>query len=50
MRTMNIDDVEAGTREKAEKVAPWAAVIVRVVGGWIAFESVSDYETWRWQK
>lgn len=38
------------TRYQARKRAPWAAVIARCDGGWVAFESVADYHTWRAQK
>jgi hypothetical protein len=41
--------VEVETREEAEALCPWAAVIVEVEGGWHAFESVADYETWKGQ-
>jgi hypothetical protein len=41
-------DIE--TRYKAQKLAPWATVIVRVIGGFMAFEFLSDYEIWRNQK
>jgi hypothetical protein len=34
------------TREEASKLAPWAAHIAAVDGGWMAFESRSDYELW----
>lgn len=27
-------------------IAPWAAEIVEVEGGFLAFESATDYETW----
>lgn len=30
--------------------APWASVAVEVEGGYMAFESVTDYETWNNQK
>lgn len=30
----------------AEELAPWAAEIIEVEGGWVAFESVADAETW----
>lgn len=29
----------------AEALAPWAAEIIEVEGGWVAFESVTDAET-----
>jgi hypothetical protein len=34
------------TQEQAYELAPWAAIVVKVEGGWMAFESMSDYETW----
>lgn len=34
----------------AEDAAPWAASIIRVQGGYMAFESVKDAQTWRNQK
>jgi hypothetical protein len=37
------------TIEQAEKLAPWAAKIVAADGGYMAFESVADYETWMGQ-
>ena len=40
---------ECPTREDVEKAAPWAAEIVEVDGGWIAFEFVEDYHTWMMQ-
>lgn len=30
----------------AADLAPWAAEIIEVEGGWMAFESVADAETW----
>jgi len=30
--------------------APWAAIAVEVDGGYLAFESVIDYQTWFSQK
>jgi len=26
--------------------APWSAIVVKVDGGYIAFESIVDYQTW----
>lgn len=34
----------------AKRRAPWACVIARVEGGFLAFESASDYSTWRRQR
>ena len=47
---MRTQFIEGGTRKQAALAAPWAAVIVRVDAGWLAFESRQDYETWRKQK
>lgn len=47
MRTVFI---ECKSRSTAKRRAPWAAVITKVDGGFMAFESVSDYEMWRNQK
>lgn len=32
--------------EGAREAAPWAAEVVEADGGWMAFESVADAETW----
>jgi len=42
--------VEAKTRREAERKAPDAAKIVKVTGGYMAFDTHDDYETWRKQK
>ena len=42
--------IRAENIEQARDMAPWAAEIVEVEGGYMAFESVADYETWRRQK
>lgn len=39
-RSISIDD--APTRSGAEALAPWAAEIVEVDGGWIAFRLADD--------
>lgn len=36
--------------KEARKLAPWAAVVIKVDGGYRAFESTTDAETWRRQK
>jgi hypothetical protein len=38
------------TRAAAVKLAPWAAKIVKVDGGYMAFETAADYRTWKNQK
>lgn len=40
----------AKTAAEARKAAPWAAKVVKVEGGYMAFESVADYEVWKRQK
>ncbi len=34
---------------QARDTAPWAAKIVKVDGGYMAFESIDDYNTWKRQ-
>ena len=43
---MRTEFLEVETIEQAEQLAPWAAKIVEVDGGYMAFESITDYETW----
>lgn len=38
------------TRYRARKIAPWAAIIAKVEGGFIAFATVSDYRIWSGQR
>lgn len=38
------------TLAAAKKRAPWAAKIVKVYGGYIAFDCYQDYLTWHNQK
>lgn len=45
-RIMRQQFVECDTIEEAQAKCPWAAEIVEVDGGYMCFESVSDYETW----
>ncbi len=47
MRTQRIDAV---TRYMARKIAPWASVLAKVEGGYLAFESFADYRTWKNQR
>ena len=41
---------EYKSRKEVEKAARGAAKIVKVDGGWMVFDTMSDYETWRSQK
>jgi len=49
MREVFISYDTAKTNEAAKTIAPWAYKIVRVEGGWLAFESADDYHTWKSQ-
>jgi len=35
---------------EAKKKAPWAAKVVKCDGGYLAFETITDYQTWKAQK
>ena len=47
---MRIETIETESRYKAKKAATWAAVVTKVCGGFIAFESVEDYYVWKTQR
>lgn len=47
---MRREYIECKTRTTAARRCPWAAVIAKVEGGYIAFESRADYRVWRGQK
>lgn len=42
--------VTAWTRKGAMIDCPWATKIVKVVDGYMCFESITDYEIWNNQK
>jgi hypothetical protein len=42
--------ISCGSRSTAARRCPWAAQIAKVTGGFIAFESVQDYATWKKQR
>jgi hypothetical protein len=44
---MRIEHIDADSHYQAKKLAPWAAKIAKVEGGFLAFESVRDYDDWR---
>ena len=51
MRSEFIPDVDTLDIEWIDLPAvSWAAIIIRVDGGWQAFESVDDYAIWEGQK
>lgn len=41
---------ECGSRQKVIDQNPGAQVVVKVEGGWMAFDTEDDYETWRRQR
>jgi hypothetical protein len=47
---MRKESINASSAKQARKLAPWAAKVVKVEGGYFAFESVADAQTWRRQK
>lgn len=42
--------IETHSRYLAKKAAPWAAVVAKVEGGFMAFEYACDYYIWQNQK
>ena len=41
--------IMAKSRHLAKKWCPWSVKIVKCEGGFIVFESVDDYKTWKKQ-
>jgi hypothetical protein len=46
-RQMRTQMIECKSRKTAINAMPWAAKIVKVVGGYIGFESIRDFEIWK---
>lgn len=46
---MRTEFIESETKEDAINLCPWAAVCIKVDGGYICFESVDDAETNQFQ-
>ena len=44
------DHPGAYTRAEVIRLAPWAAKVVAICGGYVAFEGVDDWQIWRRQK
>lgn len=38
---------EVLNKEQAETLCPWACKIIKVCGGYLCFESITDYEIWK---
>jgi hypothetical protein len=47
---MRQETIRLKTYNGAKRRAPWAAVIARIYGGFIAFESVDDFIRWKSQQ
>jgi len=47
---MRIEPVRCKCRRTAARRCPWAAKIIKVNGGYMVFESVADWETWKNQR
>lgn len=50
MRQVFCDETTHETRKAVQDDYPWAVKIVKVNGGWMVFETLVDYATWRNQK
>jgi hypothetical protein len=46
---MKTQSITAKSAASARKIAPWAAKVAKVEGGYMAFESLTDYAQWRKQ-
>ena len=46
---MRTETLNCNSRATAKRRCPWAAVIVKVEGGYRCFESVTDYRIWKKQ-
>ena len=42
--------INALSAKQARRLAPWAAKVSKVEGGYMAFDSIPEYQTWRKQK
>ena len=47
---MRTEFLAVNTKKAAQKLAPWAELVVKVTGGYRAFESQEDYKTFKNQK
>ena len=47
---MRTQFIECKARGTAARRCPWAAVIAKCDGGFMAFESAADYRTWKGQR
>ena len=47
---MRTQFVKSESRYQAKKQCPWQSRTAKTCGGYMCFESISDYDTWRRQK
>ena len=47
---MRQEFIPVATRREAYKACPWAAIVIRVEGGFRAFESLLDVRVWMRQR
>ena len=47
---MRIKFVQTENAKDARKSCPWQSRIMKVCGGYMCFESIEDYKTWKNQK
>jgi hypothetical protein len=47
---MRTQFAQTSSRRTAEAECPWSTKIVKVDGGYMVFESINDYQTWRSQQ
>ena len=45
-RTLMVGDMYASSFDDVFKIAPWAAVVITVDDGWMAFESGLEADVW----
>jgi hypothetical protein len=50
MRQQFIEQGYAPDERYARKLCPWAARVIKVEGGYLCFESETDYLIWRHQQ
>ena len=47
---MRKEFIQCADRRTAWRHCPWASKIVKAEGGYWAFETLTDYQTWRGQR
>ena len=47
---MRTQFVQTESRYQAKNQCPWQSITAKVYGGYMCFESITDYKTWKNQK